>query len=478
MELVTPKQLAEIARTIAHGMELVYNQNVVFMPINYYTKEPGPTDLDKQVWQALSRRDIQRLANYQGRVLFANDAQLSSFEMMLNQFARDEEEASNKLLVSTDKGLQTLDQDGKLRMPMGEFVPNFITVPKNDDPDDIKLVRSTLHGWLDSEDEVTSLLHHFATALAPGWSAVRYVLLLGGGRNGKSVLLKMMERLFGRHNISSITRQQIAQALPVCHELNAKLMNIVYDGKMEYITDSSMEKTLVAGERAQVRMLYESGTTDVQTNALFVEALNQEPKTRDKSSALQKRLSRFQFPNVFDLDLEFEAMMLQDKMVGALFTLLSDHYVRRSEVADKLKPTTSSLEMQVEMQVLNNPMLQFASHLCVQDPAWLKRLTEGGVSVAALAASFMAWRLDEGHNAYNTADVHQMLTNMFHTKRVTSAGRRDLIITAPRGEMAVYLNQLNKETTHAVQSDTVVAGDESVPEPGDDPWGSPSADIW
>ena len=242
---------------------------------------------------------------------------------------------------------------------------------------------------------------------------MKYILLIGDGRNGKSVLLNMVSDLFGRGNISNVTRQQMADRLPVCSELNNKLLNIVYDGEMTYIKDSSVEKTLIAGEPAVVRMLYENGNTQVQTNALFIEALNSEPKSRDKSGALQKRLSRFFFPNVYKVDKAFERKMRSEKMLGAFLALLLDHYVEQSEIAEKLKQTSTSVALQVEQNLLNSPTHQFITHLVKQDSAWLTKFTDTPVLVDPMVDAFMAWRVQEGFNEYSSADVKRMFKESF-----------------------------------------------------------------
>lgn len=281
--------------------------------------------------------------------------------------------------------------------------------------------------------------------LAPGWSAVKYVLLIGDGRNGKSVLLSMLQDLFGASNVSNVTRQQIAERLPVCVELNNKLLNIIFDGEMAYIKDSSMEKTLIAGEPGSVRLLYENGNTRVQTNALFLEALNSEPKTRDKSGALQKRLSRFWFPNTYPIDMAFEKRMRSDELLGAFLSLLLDHFVTKYELADKLKQTSGSSALQVEQNLLNSPLHQFVSYLVSSDASWNDRLRQP-VMVDPLVDSFMAWRVNEGFTEFSTADVKRLFKEGFSTdwKTVREAGKvvKKQRLLEPKPEILALLNQL------------------------------------
>lgn len=448
LELTSKPAMAVAARTLAQSYELVQHGTTTYVPTHWETGEPGPQAPHETVWMPLSREDKKRMGNQISKILFANDSEISNFDIMLRQFAADAPAGADSLLVRTPEGLRQLTNTGELVTPTGEFRANVLKPVLNRDPDDKAAVFKAFVDWLNSEEEATSLITHLATALSPGWSAVKYVLLIGDGRNGKSVLLSMVADLFGRHNISSVTRQQMAERLPVCQELNGKLLNIIMDGEMAYIKDSSVEKTLTAGEPAVVRLLYENGNTTVQTNALFVEALNSEPKTRDKSGALQKRLSRFFFPNVFPLNRAYERTMRSDRMLGAFLSVLLDHFVQEDEIADRLAPTKGSLELQIEQELLNSPLHQFLTWLVLDDPSWIPKL-HGQLALDPLIASFMAWRLQEGYAEYSTADIKRMFKESFNlawkTQRDGPKTTRKQWIRSPKNAVVQLLAQLKGE---------------------------------
>ena len=460
LELATKAQLASAAKTLALSYELVQYNSHTYMPANWQTLHPGPCDPAEQVWIPLTRNDKRRLGNQRFNILFASDAELTNFDLMIRQFATESLHPSPELLVKTDGALMKIGTDGSLQVPSGEFLPNFIKHEINTNEEDKAEVFNVISQWVGSDEEAISLLRHISTALSPGWSAVKYIIFIGEGRNGKSILMSMINDLFGIENISFVTRQQMSERLPVCVELNGKLVNIVFDGEMTYIKDSSMEKTLIAGEPASVRMLYENGNTLVQTKALFFESLNKEPKTRDKSSALQKRLSRFFFENVYEIDMAFEARMRSPHMIGAFLSLLLDHFVKQSEIAEKLKQTPKAATLQVEQQLLNSPLLQFIQHLVSTDPVWLDRLTNGGSTIDSLAGSFMAWRVTEGYTEYSTADVHRMFKEHFGTTRKSKreGGKvvKQEVIAFPKSEAEALLKHLKGDQEDGLLEDLVV----------------------
>jgi hypothetical protein len=298
----------------------------------------------------------------------------------------------------------------------------------------------------DSEEDADSLLAHIATALAPHWSAVKYVLLIGEGRNGKSLLMKMLMSLLGESNISHITRQDMSSSKSTCLDLQGRLANIVFDGPSSYLKDSGPEKSLIAGETTPIRRLYSSLVTPVQTNGLFIEGLNREPKTGDKSLALQKRLVRFQFTRTYELNYEFEHLMLSEPVLGAFLSLLLDHYVQQHEVHTKLKLTMAAQMLQIEQMHTNSMPFQFIHWFDENDALGVEGLI--GETIPDVSHKFKTWRLVEmgDVNTWNDKDVEQMLTPLFTTerksKRINGKVRKVRVVTGFRPQLTQFIEYL------------------------------------
>lgn len=463
-DLKNKTELAEAARVVARSFNLVQRGALTFIPVDWETYSPAPPPSpDSRIWIPFSRDDKQRLATQTQKVLFQSDAELRSFDFMMRQLSTQSMGPMSNVLIKTPQGLRTLNEKGELVTHDGEFTPNYIMPMLNTSALDKKEVLDVITEWVGTEEEARSLLHHLATSLAPGYSAVKYVLLLGEGRNGKSVLLTMLAELFGPENVSNVSRQMMAERSPTCVELNDKLLNVIFDGEMTYIKDSSMEKTLIAGEPGVVRMLYESGTTRVQTNALFIEALNSEPKARDKSSALQKRLVRFRFPNVYPVDKAFSKKMTSDRYLGAFLSLLIDHYVKEEELADKLAPTAGSIELQIEQVWLGSPVLQFIGSL---DPASVDKIETGKMFVEEFMASFKPWAMTQNLAERSDADLLTLLKSItvidWKTRRINKVPTSRQYIKKLRPEAQLAIDQL-KGGAHGPQpTDDKLVGDGDV----------------
>lgn len=458
--LKTKKELAAEAFSLAQGLNLVRYRATTYIPADFETQETSvPPDIDHTIWLPLPRASLARLAAVQFDTMFGSDSELSAFDFMVAQSAIQIDKAASALLVRTPDGLRELNEEGELVTATGEFRPNALMPMLNTDDAEKQRVLSVICEWLDSEEEAESLLAHLATSLSPGWSAVKYVLLLGHGRNGKSLLLKMLQALFGRENVANVTRQSMSEQNPVVTELNGKLLNIVYDGMAEYLKDSGTEKSLIAGEPVPIRRLYESTATMVQTNALFLEGLNREPKTHDKSSALQKRLVRFQFPNTYPLNHQFERVMLSEESLGAFLSLLIDRYVKEHELAVRLAPTSKALELQLEQMFTNSMGLQYLKHHEETDALGTAGLV--GVPMQTLIEKFRAWRLKENDlGTWAEPDVQALFNPLLNTERKTQRvdgkPRKVRTITSFKPEAQAFIESLKGADDDAALIDALV----------------------
>lgn len=446
LELKSKAALASDAFKMASSFNLVRYRNVTYIPADYETRDVmNPVPPERTMWQPTNTDYIRRLAALQFGTLFGSDSELRSFEFMVAQNSEHVDDMATTLLVRTPDGLRVLEDDGALVDPTGAFVPNTLSPMLNEDVAAKDKVFNVVAEWVDSEEEAHSLLHHLATALAPGWPAVKYVLLLGEGRNGKSLLLKMMHRLFGATNVSHVTRQDMTEGTTAVIELNGKLLNIVFDGQKAYLKDSGREKSLIAGEPVPIKKLYESSPVMVQSNALFIEGLQEEPKSLDKSTALQKRLVRFLFPNIYKLDHKFEREMLAEENLGAFLSLLIDHYVTEDEVAEKLTPTQKSMELQLEHMYVNSIALQFLKWLEETDATGVAGML--GSPLHEIVPKFQSWRIKENDlGTWAEPDVLALFTPLVATERksvrIDGSPRKVRVVTMLKDEARAFIESL------------------------------------
>lgn len=412
------QELATLAQsTAAVNFAVEYRDNI-YLPVDYQTGELQPSSIEDQVWRRMPAKEMMRFANNTLDILFSSDTEFQSFYLMLQQFAVEEPPLHRLLVPVKGQGVMLLDKEGKFVKQTGAFVPNYVNFTY--DPDvDTSFMWETLVNWVDGEEQAHSLLHQLSVGLQPHWTAGKYILLIGEGANGKSTLLKMLHKIVGADNVSAITRLEMSNRKVTVAGLNGALMNIIFDGPKEFLKDSSTEKTLITGERIDLELKYKNIATTVQTTALFIEGLNQEPKTSDHSPALQRRLVRYKFPNVYDLDLAFEDMMLSDQMLSALIKLILEHWVVKSDKQTKLLNTDASRMLQLEHQWVTSPLLQFLEHLAAQDPDGLRDITKKNTPVDSLLAIYRPWLSASNFKSFDDTYLRQSIEENFVTVRKT-----------------------------------------------------------
>lgn len=425
----------DLAPVIANSYEVVNYKGVLYIPADFETLERhvAPKQ-DRKVWLPFTHKMIRMTARHHD-LSFRDDRELSSFRYLMETEAIEVTDEVSELLIRTDDGLRMLTCDGSLVPATGQFIPNYLPVKLNTDEQVKQQVMDLLTEWVDDDEEALSLLRHLATTLAPHWSAVKYVLLIGEGRNGKSLLMEMIERIFGEGNCSHVTRQQISESNPVVTEVLGKLVNIVKDGPASYLKDSGNEKSLIAGEEIPIRRLYSNQPTMVSTNGLFIEGLNREPKSRDKSSALQSRLVRFLFPNVYQEDRMFYRWATSPEVTGALLSLMIDNYVREQEVQVMLAPTARSIELKLDHMISNSAELQFLMWLEENGgPKGADELLGQDMSVAI--SKFKSWRnLLNDYGVYADDDVARNLRTVLQVgpRKSTRQGSKVIKVRSIEG---------------------------------------------
>ena len=155
---------------------------------------------------------------------------------------------------------------------------------------------------------------------------------------------------------------------------------------------------------------------------------------------------RFNFPNVYQMDYTFHDRMTSEPMLGALLSLLIDRYVKKSEVAEKLKLTRESLDLQMEQVWMGNSVLQFIEHVTSTNPKFLDDLTAGQVMVDTFTASFKPWLESQGQHERSDGDMLGMLKTAFDigwkTVRVNGRPTSQRRIKSVRPETLLALEQM------------------------------------
>lgn len=145
-----------------------------------------------------------------------------------------------------------------------------------------------LRDVLPDEETVQFVLEVIGYCLFPRNTMHVAVLLRGPGRNGKSVLLAVIQALLGERNIAAVPLQQFAESRFAASSLVGKLANICGDLDARAITRTDLFKMLTGGDLIHTERKY-GAAFSFQSFATPIFSANEPPQSADQSEAWFER---------------------------------------------------------------------------------------------------------------------------------------------------------------------------------------------
>jgi putative DNA primase/helicase len=125
-------------------------------------------------------------------------------------------------------------------------------------------------------------------ALYPGNPFQKAVLLLGPGENGKGTFLRLLTRLLGDANVSSISLQSLTENRFVAADLFGRLANLCGDLDARAIQHTDIFKQVTGGDRIVGERKFKD-TFAFTPYALLIFAANEPPRVSDQTPAWFRR---------------------------------------------------------------------------------------------------------------------------------------------------------------------------------------------
>jgi putative DNA primase/helicase len=188
-----------------------------------------------------------------------------------------------------------------------------------------------------------------------------FVMLIGAGANGKSVLLAVLEKLIGTNNVAAVQPTNFDRSFQRAH-LHEKLANIVTELKQgEVIADAEL-KAITSGEPATVEHKFQPPFV-MRPYATCWFGTNHMPHTRDFSDALFRRATIITFNRVFQKS--EQNPILKDELAKELPGILN---LSLSAYAGALKTCftqpSSSVAATTEWKLEADQVAQFVVDCC------------------------------------------------------------------------------------------------------------------
>lgn len=206
------------------------------------------------------------------------------------------ETAPNRLVVANGiLDLHTGELDDWTPAELHRTKLDVAWAPDAGDPDAID---DFLHDIVEPRD-VDTLYRLIAHTIYKEYAAEKAAMLVGGGQNGKSVFLDLIERFLGETNVAHRALQDFDDNQFAANQLEGKLANIHPDMGDESVTDMSTFKKLTGRDTMTADVKYETPVT-FENYATLMFAANEMPVFSEDNHAVWRRWVYVSFPNTFD----------------------------------------------------------------------------------------------------------------------------------------------------------------------------------
>lgn len=258
----------------------------------------------------------------------------------------------------------------------------------------------------DGPQQAAALLEMIGYTLMAHCRHERFIILVGSGANGKSVLLSVLEALCGSENVAGVQPAQFANKFQRAH-LHNKLANIVTEIEQGEVIDDAALKGIVSGEPTTVEHKFKDPFQMRPFSTCWF-GTNHMPHTRDFSDALFRRALILKFDAVFkpehgncDPNLKHRLM---DELPGILNMAL-DHYAHA--VDHGFTMPESSRQAREEWRLEADQVAQFVESEC-------QRSDTGEVRAQPLYSRYKEWAEENG--------IHRTLSMKSFRDRLTKLG--------------------------------------------------------
>ena len=233
----------------------------------------------------------------------------------------------------------------------------------------------------DREAKAQALLEHIGYTLMPHAAHERFVMLIGSGANGKSVLLQVLSALCGPANVAGVQPSEFTNRFQRAH-LHMKLANIVTELKQGAVIADAELKAITSGEVTTVEHKH-GAPFEMRAFATCWFGTNHMPHTRDFSDALFRRATIFQFNRTFAP--HEQDPYLKTRLVSELPAILTRALIAYRHAATHgftVAPSSEAAKAQWRREA--DQVMQFVEERCAIDPA-------GRVAVSELYRVFRQW---------------------------------------------------------------------------------------
>jgi P4 family phage/plasmid primase-like protien len=184
-----------------------------------------------------------------------------------------------------------------------EHSPNYLTLSKfpivYDPAAECPRIEKFLGEVIQDPHKLREVLKFWSSVLLKDCRFEKGLMLLGGGANGKSVVIKLFEAGVGREdNCSNLSLHDIEEDRFARARLFGKALNTYADNKSQRLKETGNLKTVISGDTIEGQNKFKPRFS-FRNRAKLIISTNNPPETDDKTYAFYRRWTIVMFENTF-----------------------------------------------------------------------------------------------------------------------------------------------------------------------------------
>jgi P4 family phage/plasmid primase-like protien len=275
----------------------------------------------------------------------------------------------------------------------------------------------------EGDQELQNILQEFAGyLLIPSTHLQRWLILEGGGQNGKTVYLAGLRAMIGEQNVSDVTIDQFGHRFALSSTIG-KMLNVSADlGELDSVAEGVI-KQFVGGDTLTIDRKNRDPIS-IRPTAKIIAAWNERPRIKDRSSGMWRRMLIVPFTKSIEAkDIvrgmddptywQGEASGILNWALVGMFRLMAQRDFSTSEKCN---------EVIDEYKTESNPSAQFFAE-CVE------MNSTQSIPTKELYEKYRAWCIATGHHPLSSANFGKEVFKKFnHLKKIRQMKKGERIL--------------------------------------------------
>ena len=272
------------------------------------------------------------------------------------------------------------------------------------------------------------LQEYLGYVLMPTCRYEKALFMYGTGANGKSTVIKILEVIIGKNNISHLTLDDLSNRFQIAF-LKGKMVNLAAEVDTNARAGTEVLKMAISGDTLEGDQKFGHRIT-FESRVKFIFAMNSPPVIADKAHGFSRKVIVLNFNRRFapeEMDRNLINKLIEEKegilawmLEGAKRLMQNDAF----SIGEGIDQATHNFMASM------NPVLAFLEEKCCQG-------AQHKVPAPLLFAEYKAWSADSAHKPLSKSRFYEQIINLCdHVKEKT---RIDWNGSRPRGFIGIGL---------------------------------------